>query len=309
MRIIPPLCALALALCAIVAPVKAQEKTILTTDRERLSYMVGMDVAESMMSISSDIDLDAFRLALGNALSGQPPFISDDEAATLPAALSQRAAARNGGRIPGMAPGSLPPEIDRAKVGLMLGASVGQQLGALANEVDLSLLVQAISTVFAKQTPLLDPVQREQARAFYKQQVQASSESDGSRDNHQGGVDFLAANKGRNGVFTTGSGLQYSVLRNSKGPRPNHNSRVRVHYHGTLLDGTVFDSSVQRGQPAEFALSQVIAGWTEGLTLMPVGSKYRFWIPSELAYGASGSPPLIGPNSVLVFEVELLSIL
>jgi len=84
---------------------------------------------------------------------------------------------------------------------------------------------------------------------------------------------------------------------------------VRVHYHGSLLDGTVFDSSVQRGEPAEFGLSQVIAGWTEGLTLMPLGSKYRFWIPSELAYGAGGSPPLIGPNAVLVFEVELLDIL
>jgi len=241
-------------------------------------------------------------------LSGQPPLISDDEAATLPAALSQRAAARNGGRIPGMAPGSLPPEVDSAKVGLMLGASVGQQLGALANEVDLSILIQAIRTVFAKQTPLLDPIQRERARVFYNQQVQAHTESAGS-DNRQSGLDFLAANKNRHGVFTTGSGLQYSVLRNSKGPRPNHGSRVRVHYHGTLLDGTVFDSSVQRGEPAEFALSQVIAGWTEGLTLMPVGAKYRFWIPSELAYGASGSPPVIGPNSVLVFEVELLNIL
>jgi len=301
------LCALALAVC-VVAPVPAQDKTILTTDRERVSYMVGMDVAESLAAVSADIDLAEFARALGNALSGNPPLISEAEAAALAPALNQRAAARSGGRIPGMAPGSVPPEIDPAKVGLMIGASVGQQLGNVASDVELPILVQAIRTVFANETPLLDPIQREQARAFYAQQAQARAKSAGET-NRQAGLEFLAANKGQHGVFTTGSGLQYSVLRNSNGPRPNHGSRVRVHYHGTLLDGTVFDSSVQRGEPAEFALNQVIAGWTEGLTLMPVGSKYRFWIPSELAYGGNGSPPVIGPNSVLVFEVELLDIL
>jgi len=294
--------------CALAAPAFAQDRTILTTDQERVSYMVGMDVAESLAAISADIDLTAFELALGNALGGQPPLITEAEAAALTPALNQRAAARKGGRIPGMAPGSVPPEVDPAKVGLMIGASVGQQLGAVANEVDLPILVQAIRSAFADETPLLDPIQREQARAFYAQQAQARAKSAGET-NRQAGLDFLAQNKGKHGVFTTGSGLQYSVLRNSNGPRPNHTSRVRVHYHGTLLDGTVFDSSIQRQEPAEFALNQVIAGWTEGLTLMPVGSKYRFWIPSELAYGGNGSPPVIGPNSVLVFEVELLDIL
>jgi len=198
--------------------------------------------------------------------------------------------------------------VDPEKVGLMLGASVGQQLGNIAGDVELPLLIQAISTAFAKGPPLLDPVQREQTRAYYAQQAQARAKQAGE-SNREAGQAFLAANKHKHGVFSTGSGLQYSVLRNSNGPRPNHTSRVRVHYHGTLLDGTVFDSSVQRGEPAEFALNQVIAGWTEGLTLMPVGSKYRFWIPSELAYGANGSPPVIGPNATLMFEVELLDIL
>jgi len=299
---------LILLACALVAPATAQDKTLLTTDQERVSYMVGMDVAESLSAISADIDLAEFARALGNALAGNPPLISEAEAAALTPALNQRAAARKGGRIPGMAPGSVPPEVDPAKVGLMIGASVGQQLGNVAGEVELPILIQAIRSVFANDTPLLDPIQREQARAFYAQQAQTRAKQAGD-SNRQAGQEFLAANKTKHGVFTTGSGLQYSVLRNSNGPRPNHSSRVRVHYHGTLLDGTVFDSSVQRREPAEFALNQVIAGWTEGLTLMPVGSKYRFWIPSELAYGGNGSPPMIGPNSVLVFEVELLDIL
>jgi FKBP-type peptidyl-prolyl cis-trans isomerase len=103
--------------------------------------------------------------------------------------------------------------------------------------------------------------------------------------------------------------LEYQVLRAGSGRKPTRQSTVKVHYHGYLPDGTVFDSSVQRGEPAVFGLTQVIAGWTEGLQLMPVGSKYRFRIPSHLAYGERGSPPKIGPNQPLMFEVELLEII
>ena len=108
---------------------------------------------------------------------------------------------------------------------------------------------------------------------------------------------------------TTASGLEYHVLRAGTGQKPRRQDTVRVHYHGYLPDGTVFDSSVQRGEPAVFGLTQVIPGWTEGLQLMPVGSKYRFRIPSHLAYGERGSPPKIGPNQTLMFEVELLEII
>ena len=109
------------------------------------------------------------------------------------------------------------------------------------------------------------------------------------------------------GVFTTASGLQYMILRQGTGPRPKPSDRVKVNYHGTLLDGSVFDSSYDRGQPAEFALNQVIPGWTEGVGMMPVGGKYRFWIPGDLAYGAKGTAGQpIGPNATLVFDVELL---
>lgn len=121
------------------------------------------------------------------------------------------------------------------------------------------------------------------------------------------GEQFLAENKLREGVQTTESGLQYEVIKMGKGPKPTAESTVKVHYHGTLIDGTVFDSSVDRGEPISFALNQVIPGWTEGVQLMPVGSKFRFFIPQELAYGAreAGSIP---PYSALIFEVELLAI-
>ena len=123
------------------------------------------------------------------------------------------------------------------------------------------------------------------------------------------GLAFLAENGKKEGVVTTASGLQYEVLKEGEGAKPTATTEVSVHYHGTLTDGTVFDSSVDRGQPASFPLNRVIPGWTEGVQLMSVGSKYRFTVPSDLAYGENGAGQMIGPNEVLIFEVELLEIL
>jgi FKBP-type peptidyl-prolyl cis-trans isomerase FklB len=125
--------------------------------------------------------------------------------------------------------------------------------------------------------------------------------------NLQAGQDFLATNKQRAGVVETASGLQYEVFTEGTGPKPQASNTVTCHYHGTLIDGTIFDSSVQRGQPASFPLNRVIKGWTEGLQLMPAGSKYRFFIPPQLAYGSSQVSAQIGPNSTLIFDVELIS--
>lgn len=122
------------------------------------------------------------------------------------------------------------------------------------------------------------------------------------------GQEFLAENGKKEGVKTTASGLQYEVMKKGSGAKPAATDQVEVHYHGTLLDGTVFDSSVDRGQTATFFLNQVIPGWTEGVQLMNKGSKYRFFIPGNLAYAERGSPPNIGPNATLIFEVELIDI-
>jgi FKBP-type peptidyl-prolyl cis-trans isomerase FklB len=120
---------------------------------------------------------------------------------------------------------------------------------------------------------------------------------------------FLAENAKREGVVTTESGLQYEIINEGSGEKPSYDSNVRTHYHGTFIDGKVFDSSVTRGQPAEFPVSGVIAGWTEALQLMPVGAKYKLYVPHHLAYGERGAGAAIPPYSTLVFEVELLDIL
>jgi len=126
--------------------------------------------------------------------------------------------------------------------------------------------------------------------------------------NLKAGEDFLAANKTKAGVVALPSGLQYQVLKEGAGAKPGPRDKVTCHYHGTLIDGTVFDSSVQRGQPATFPLDRVISGWTEGLQLMPTGSKWRFFIPPNLGYGDRQVSAQIGPNSTLIFDVELISV-
>jgi len=126
--------------------------------------------------------------------------------------------------------------------------------------------------------------------------------------NKKAGEEFLNINKGKAGVVTLPSGLQYQVLKQGEGAKPAASDKVKCHYHGTLINGTVFDSSVQRGDPAVFGVSQVIPGWVEALQLMPVGSKWRLFIPSDLAYGEHGAGDAIEPNSALVFDVELLDI-
>ena len=126
--------------------------------------------------------------------------------------------------------------------------------------------------------------------------------------NKKAGEEFLSINKGRAGVVTLPSGLQYQVLQQGNGEKPKATDKVKCHYHGTLINGTVFDSSVERGTPAVFGVNQVIPGWVEALQLMPVGSKWRLFIPSNLAYGEIGAGEMIEPNSTLIFDVELLDI-
>lgn len=135
-----------------------------------------------------------------------------------------------------------------------------------------------------------------------------SSNSDMLAENMRLGAEFLEANKNKDGVSTTPSGLQYEVIESAGGATPGATDNVEVHYSGTFLDGGEFDSSYKRGAPAQFPLNRVISGWTEGLQLMNVGSKFRFFIPSDLAYGEN-APPDIGPGQTLIFEVELLGII
>jgi FKBP-type peptidyl-prolyl cis-trans isomerase FklB len=136
----------------------------------------------------------------------------------------------------------------------------------------------------------------------------ANSKNMQHEENKLAGEDYLTKNGERDGVSTTSSGLQYEIITPGNGPKPTLSDKVKVHYHGTTIDGTVFDSSVNRGEPISFPLNGVILGWQEGVALMPVGSKYRLFIPQDLAYGARGAGDVIPPFSALIFDVELLAI-
>jgi len=284
----------------------AQDKTTLATDKDKVSYAIGLDVARSFQPIANDIDFVAMQRALDNALAGGKPLQAEEQAQATSAGLQTAVAARSGQRVPGLPPGSEPPAPSKEQVGLLVGdRMVGPSLLPLKNEIDTAVLMQAVRTGLGKGgTPLMTEQEAMSTlQAFMTRQQQGVADK-----NRSEGAAFLAANRSQKGVLTTPSGLQYMVLREGSGARPMASDTVRVNYEGKLLDGTVFDSSYERGEPVEFPLNRVIAGWTEGVALMPVGAKYRFWIPSDLAYGPGGSPPRIGPNATLTFDVELLGI-
>ncbi len=187
-------------------------------------------------------------------------------------------------------------------VGMSIAGSLLQQD---LEGIDADVMAQAIRDVFEGKTLSYQP---EQANDIIQQYL-AKASMEKFEAVKKEGEDFLANNAAKAGVTITASGLQYEVLTEGNGPKPGATDNVTVHYHGTLIDGIVFDSSVHRGQPATFGVHQVIAGWTEALQLMSVGAKYRLYIPQELAYGANPHPGgAIKPYSALIFDVELLSI-
>lgn len=185
-----------------------------------------------------------------------------------------------------------------------LGVLMGSSLKGQDMDLDQATFSAAFSAAVKGEELLMDEAT---ANGFFQQyqQEQASKQSEANR---KAGEDFLAENGKRDEVTTTASGLQYEVLQEGTGESPIATDQVTVHYTGKLLNGEVFDSSVERGEPATFGLNQVIRGWTEGVQLMKEGAKYRFYIPSELAYGDRGAGPTIGPGSTLMFDVELIKI-
>ena len=207
-------------------------------------------------------------------------------------------------------PGNKPESLDdRASyiIGLNLGTNLKQN-GVPAN---IDLIIRGLRDGLGGAQAALTDQEIQAAMQEFQQKMMAAQQQKmkaAGEKNKKEADEFLAANKTKQGVVTTASGLQYQVLQEGTGPKPKAEDRVTVNYKGTLLDGTVFDSSYDRGEPATFGVSQVIPGWVEALQLMPVGSKYKLFIPPNLAYGESGAGGDIGPSSALVFEVELLKI-
>ena len=237
------------------------------------------------------------RVLLATAVLASLPAIAAAKPADKPAAPAAPAAV------------SLAKEEDRAaySIGYFTGKANVQHLESL----NVDAYVAGFRDAYGKGTPAMTEDEMKSTLEAFKQRLQAEAYAKSQKeaaDNLEKARGFLAENAKKPGVTTTASGLQYEVLTQGTGAKPKASDTVKVHYQGTLTDGSVFDSSVQRGEPASFRLDQVIPGWTEALQLMPVGSKYRLTLPPALAYGDQGAGP-IPANAVLVFEVELLDII
>lgn len=191
------------------------------------------------------------------------------------------------------------------KLSYALGMSMATSLANSGlSDINAKVFSKAVSDVLSKSELEMSPQEANEHIQVYFSKKQEEE----LKANTEAGLKFLEENAKKEGVVTLPSGLQYEVLQEGEGAIPTESDRVKCHYHGTLIDGRVFDSSVERGQPAVFGVNQVIRGWVEALQLMPTGSKWRLFVPSDLAYGAQGAGDMIGPNSTLIFDVELLGI-
>ena len=191
------------------------------------------------------------------------------------------------------------------KVSYALGLSIGINFQSSGiKQLQVEDFVKGLEDVLGEKQPAISYEEAKQVINDYFMKLQQER----LEINKQAGAEFLEINRHKAGVVELPSGLQYEILKQGTGAKPSANDKVKCHYHGTLINGTVFDSSVQRGEPATFGVSQVIPGWVEALQMMPVGSKWRLFIPSNLAYGEHGAGDVIEPNSTLIFDVELLDI-
>lgn len=198
-----------------------------------------------------------------------------------------------------------PLETDDQKASYAIGLQFGNNLAQVSDHIEMAALVRGMQDAMAQKEPVLADADLQQTMQRFQQTLMDEQAAAGA-ENQQAGEAYLAENAQKDGVTTTDSGLQYEVMRAGDGPTPMPEDQVTIHYRGTLLDGTEFDSSYG-GDPVTFPVTGMIAGFSEGLQLMPVGSQYRFVIPGELAYGEAGRPG-IPPNSTLIFEVEMISI-
>ena len=248
--------------------------------------------------------LAAGLMLLGNARAQQTAAPAAPAPAAKPAPKTPSAPAAKSQSAPAL-------KTQKEKDSYALGLNLGRGLSKQPVEIDTPSLLLGMKDALAGAKPLL--TDEEVNAALTELQTQAKAKADQQRQqvgeaNVKEGTEFLAANKTKEGVVTLPSGLQYKIMKEGTGPKPAATDTVVCNYRGTLLNGKEFDSSYKRGQPATFPLNRVIKGWTEAVQLMPVGSKWQLFIPPDLAYGANGAGPDIGPNATLIFEVELMSI-
>jgi FKBP-type peptidyl-prolyl cis-trans isomerase FkpA len=279
---------------------------ILQTKEDSMAYAIGANINRQFQS--QGISINAQMIADGYNQTMEGAGMTVEEVFGINGRVQQIFGERQG--TPFSAEDPAPPLFDT------LAFSLGCDLARQMQEFDIelgppSLLAGAIAGIGAPESKLTEEQINAQMGAFQQMFIAKRQEKMNAdmAKNAESGKAFLAEKAAEEGVYSTESGLLYEILRDADGPKPpSPTTKVRVHYEGRLTNGDVFDSSYERGEPTEFPLNRVIAGWTEGLQLMPVGSKFRFYIPAALGYGERGSPPKIGPNATLIFDVELLEI-
>ncbi len=275
----------------------------LSTEQDSISYSLGAYWMEQMKS--QGIVLDPERTHEGYVDVQNEEGMSKEEYTAFLMNFSQEMGMRQG--VPITEDSPLATNLDT--LSYAIGADFSERLKSNDMEINSDAFLQGGKDFFTEEGPKIDLAGRQGHIMTFSQQMNekqmAKMEAEGE-ENIKIGEEFLAENATKEGVNTTDSGLQYKVITEGAGPSPAATDIVKVHYEGRLLDGTVFDSSYERGEPIEFALNRVIPGWTEGLQLMNVGAKYQLYIPSGLAYGKRGSAPKIGSNETLIFDVELL---
>lgn len=241
-----------------------------------------------------------------------PNGYAAEEAATEPAAESTATAAAVAPEpVPSAAEGEASLTTELEKVSYIIGTQIAGNIKKAKIEVDVDSLAQGVRDALEGKKLALSTEEMQKVYGAWQQRMrakQAAEQAKAASENLAKGTAFLEANKTKEGVVVLPSGLQYKVIKEGTGNTPVAADRVKTHYRGTLIDGTEFDSSYKRGQPIEFAVTRVIAGWTEALQLMKEGAKWELYIPANLAYREQGSPPAIPPNSTLIFEIELLEI-
>ncbi|MCG8379554.1 MAG: FKBP-type peptidyl-prolyl cis-trans isomerase [Proteobacteria bacterium] len=198
-------------------------------------------------------------------------------------------------------------ETDKQKLSYAMGVFFGQSVSRQDMDLDITAFMQAVEDILKGSELKLSRSEMQQILSDYQKKEQEQRVAQ-ANDNKQNGIKYLEQNKKKDGVVALPNGLQYKIIKEGKGKKPAIDDTVIVHYRGTLIDGTEFDSSFSRGQPAELGVNRVIKGWQEALQLMPVGSKWQLAIPSDLAYGERGAGGVIGPNSTLLFDIELIDI-
>lgn len=273
----------------------------LTSFEDSMSYNLGLQLCGFYKRAGINITPNQLVQAIKDGQSGSP-MMNDQDIEAYMMKFEQEFRGRQQRPITEADPLTT---VNMDTISYCLGVSVTDAVEKTDIKINTDAIFQACNDFYTEgKTPLLDEATQQKVGAQFNQIVQEAA----SKDAIEAGQKYMAENGAKEGVVTLPNGLQYEIIKDASGPKPVATSKVKVHYEGRFVDGTVFDSSIKRGTPSEFGLNQVIKGWTEGIPLMSPGAKFQFTIPYQLAYGINGKPGSIPPASTLIFDVELIEI-